>query len=65
MGMNSIRNVVRVVAIANLAYFFVEFSFAVRIGSVSLFADSIDFLEDEQVMEDPVAVCAKSNNSGM
>ena len=47
--MNSIRNVVRIVAIANLAYFFVEFSFAVKIGSVSLFADSIDFLEDASV----------------
>ncbi|MFY8169344.1 MAG: cation transporter, partial [Candidatus Nanopelagicus sp.] len=47
--MNSIRNVVRVVAIANLSYFFVEFFFAVRIGSVSLFADSIDFLEDASV----------------
>jgi Co/Zn/Cd efflux system component len=46
---NSIRNVVRVVAIANLSYFFVEFFFAVRIGSVSLFADSIDFLEDASV----------------
>ncbi len=44
--MNSIRDVVRVVAIANLAYFCVEFFFAVSIGSVSLFADSIDFLED-------------------
>ena len=47
--MNSIRNVVRVVAIANLAYFCVEFFFAVRIGSVALFADSIDFLEDASV----------------
>jgi Co/Zn/Cd efflux system component len=27
----------------------VEFSFAVKIGSVSLFADSIDFLEDASV----------------
>ena len=47
--MNSIRNVVRIVAIANLAYFCVEFFFAVKIGSVSLFADSIDFLEDASV----------------
>ena len=37
------------VALANLAYFFVEFSVARRIGSVSLFADSIDFLEDASV----------------
>jgi Co/Zn/Cd efflux system component len=42
----SIRDVVRIVAIANLAYFCLEFFFAIRIGSVSLFADSIDFLED-------------------
>ena len=37
------------VALANLGYFFVEFSVARRIGSVSLFADSIDFLEDASV----------------
>jgi Co/Zn/Cd efflux system component len=47
--MNSIRNVVRIVAMANLTYFAVEFFFALRIGSVSLFADSIDFLEDASV----------------
>ena len=47
--MSSIRNVVRVVAIANLSYFLLEFIFALRIGSVSLFADSIDFLEDASV----------------
>jgi Co/Zn/Cd efflux system component len=34
------------VAILNLAYFGVEFAIAIWIGSVSLFADSIDFLED-------------------
>jgi Co/Zn/Cd efflux system component len=38
-----------VVAIVNLAYFVLEFIVAVRIGSVSLFADSIDFLEDASV----------------
>ena len=37
------------VALANFAYFFVEFSVARHIGSVSLFADSIDFLEDASV----------------
>lgn len=37
------------VALANLAYFFVEYTVAVRIGSVSLFADSIDFLEDASI----------------
>jgi Co/Zn/Cd efflux system component len=38
-----------VVAIINLAYFVLEFIVAIRIGSVSLFADSIDFLEDALV----------------
>jgi Co/Zn/Cd efflux system component len=41
-----LRRVVAGVALANAAYFFVEFFVARRIGSVSLFADSIDFLED-------------------
>jgi Co/Zn/Cd efflux system component len=45
----SIRNVVRFVAIANLSYFLIEFIFAIRLGSISLFADSIDFLEDASV----------------
>jgi Co/Zn/Cd efflux system component len=35
-----------IVALLNLAYFGVEFAVALSIGSVSLFADSIDFLED-------------------
>lgn len=38
--------IVQFIAAANLAYFFVEFWSAQYIGSVSLFADSIDFLED-------------------
>jgi len=42
------RAVIWVVCL-NLAYFFVEFAVARRIGSVSLFADSIDFLEDATV----------------
>lgn len=37
---------VRRVAALNLGYFGIEFSVALAIGSVSLFADSIDFLED-------------------
>lgn len=41
--------VVRLVAILNLAYFGVEFAVALAIGSVSLFADSVDFLEDASV----------------
>jgi Co/Zn/Cd efflux system component len=44
-----LRCAVLVVAILNLAYFFVEFTAAIAIGSVSLFADSIDFLEDTSV----------------
>lgn len=44
-----VRRAVLFVALANLAYFFVEFGVALRIGSVSLFADSIDFLEDTAV----------------
>ena len=41
-----LRRAVLIVALLNLAYFGVEFAVARRIGSVSLFADSIDFLED-------------------
>lgn len=44
-----LRRAVRLVAILNLAYFGVEFLMARAIGSVSLFADSIDFLEDASV----------------
>lgn len=40
---------VRLVALLNLGYFGVEFAVAVAIGSVSLFADSVDFLEDASV----------------
>jgi|ERR1051326_4374436 Co/Zn/Cd efflux system component len=43
------RQVVRLVAVLNLAFFGIEFSVARMIGSVSLFADSIDFLEDAAV----------------
>src|SRR5690348_4050429 len=41
-----LHRTVRLVALLNLAYFGVEFAVARLIGSVSLFADSIDFLED-------------------
>lgn len=43
------RRVVALVAALNIAYFGVEFVVAARIGSVSLFADSIDFLEDTSI----------------
>jgi Co/Zn/Cd efflux system component len=44
-----LRRVVRWVAALNLGYFGIEFAVALAIGSVSLFADSIDFLEDASV----------------
>ena len=40
---------VKLVAFLNLGYFGIEFAVALAIGSVSLFADSIDFLEDASV----------------
>jgi Co/Zn/Cd efflux system component len=46
---HNLRRVVRLVAVLNLAYFGLEFAVARVIGSVSLFADSIDFLEDASV----------------
>jgi Co/Zn/Cd efflux system component len=46
---NALRRAIQFVALANLAYFGVEFAVALSIGSVSLFADSIDFLEDASV----------------
>jgi Co/Zn/Cd efflux system component len=45
----SVRRAVVTVASLNLAYFGIEFAVARAIGSVSLFADSIDFLEDATV----------------
>lgn len=40
------HRVILIVALLNFGYFFVEFFVALNITSVSLFADSIDFLED-------------------
>src|SRR5262249_29058271 len=45
----ALRRTVVLVALLNLGYFGVEFAVALFIGSVSLFADSIDFLEDATV----------------
>ena len=45
----ALRKAVTIVALLNLAYFGVEFAVATLIGSVSLFADSVDFLEDTSV----------------
>jgi Co/Zn/Cd efflux system component len=44
-----LRRVAWRVAVLNLGYFGIEFAVALAIGSVSLFADSIDFLEDASV----------------
>lgn len=49
IGGSTLRRAVAIVALANLAYFGVEFAVALAIGSVSLFADSVDFLEDTAV----------------
>jgi Co/Zn/Cd efflux system component len=46
---HTLRRVVRLVVVLNLAYFGIEFAVARAIGSVSLFADSIDFLEDASI----------------
>ena len=45
----TLRQTVLLVACLNLAYFGVEFGVALAIGSVSLFADSVDFLEDASI----------------
>ena len=45
----SLRRAVLAVALLNLAYFGVEFTVALAIGSVALFADSVDFLEDASI----------------
>jgi Co/Zn/Cd efflux system component len=45
----NLRKIVIVVAALNLAYFGIEFAVALAIDSVSLFADSVDFLEDASV----------------
>jgi len=48
-AMAALRRTVIAVALLNLGYFGVEFAVALDIGSVSLFADSVDFLEDASV----------------
>ncbi|WP_315721559.1 MULTISPECIES: cation transporter [unclassified Bradyrhizobium] len=44
-----VRRAVLAVAALNLGYFGIEFAVALAIGSVALFADSVDFLEDASV----------------
>lgn len=46
---SAFRRTVLIVALLNLAYFGIEFAVARAIGSVSLFADSVDFLEDTSI----------------
>ncbi|MEE1610408.1 cation transporter [Microvirga sp. CF3016] len=46
---HDLRRVVAIVAALNLGYFGIEFAVALAIGSVSLFADSVDFLEDASI----------------
>lgn len=48
-GEGGLRRAAGLVALLNLGYFGVEFAVALAIGSVSLFADSVDFLEDASV----------------
>ena len=45
----TLGRVVLAVALLNLSYFFVEFAVALEAGSVSLLADSVDFLEDTAI----------------
>lgn len=47
--MRGLRRAVAAVALLNLAYFGIEFAVALAISSVSLFADSVDFLEDASI----------------
>jgi Co/Zn/Cd efflux system component len=48
-GNQALKLAVRNVAALNLGYFGIEFAVAIAIGSVALFADSVDFLEDGAV----------------
>lgn len=46
---SGLRRAAGTVAALNLGYFGIEFAVALAVGSVSLFADSVDFLEDASV----------------
>jgi hypothetical protein len=46
---DQLKRIVAMVATLNFAYFFVEFAVALSAGSVSLLADSVDFLEDTAI----------------
>ena len=47
--MKSFKKAILLVAILNLVYFFIQFVAALNIRSVSLLADSIDFIEDASI----------------
>ena len=49
MKLDSLRKTVAIVAILNLLYFVVEFTFAQVFGSLALLSDSLDFLEDASI----------------
>ncbi len=49
MPLSSLRRAALAVLILNFGFFFFEFAVARAIGSVALFADSVDFLEDSAV----------------
>lgn len=49
LAIRALRRTTLLVVALNLAYFFVEVGVALAIRSVSLFADSVDFLEDTAV----------------
>ncbi len=49
MANSSLRRAALAVLILNFGFFFFEFGVARAIGSVALFADSVDFLEDSAV----------------
>ena len=46
---HALRRTVIAVALLNCGYFGIEFAVGLAIGSVSLFADSVDFLEDASI----------------
>lgn len=46
---DGLRRTAKIVVVLNLGYFVVEVVAALSIGSVSLFADSVDFLEDASI----------------
>jgi Co/Zn/Cd efflux system component len=48
-GALALRRTVIAVALLNIGYFGIEFAVGLAIGSVSLFADSVDFLEDASI----------------